>query len=485
MSLQSHSRQIALLVSNILDSKSPAGDVTAPSAPGTPSVTAVSSTQLSITWTASTDISGISYYTVQRSPHSAGTWADVGQAITSPFQDTDLVASTQYDYRVSATDGAHQPNTSAFSSTGTGTTLASGGGDTDVPTAPVLNGTPVVASSTSITVTIDTPSTDSSGILGYNYLISTTSNGTYTVASSQNPSLSFTYTGLTSGTTYFFKVRAVDNSGSAKVGVSSNTVSAATGAGGNVLYRGGFDVAATILSNSTTTDSLGNQYRGSINTSTSGSCKVTFQAGIKVAGAFAQKSEVNYVTTSDYRAEVEHLSAPRPPVQATPTRYAYGFSVMSPDDAAYADPIDAAFFQLHQTAWVCTQLRLVKPAGYTEAQVAFVILDQAVAKRTYIVGPKSTLLPRGTWVRWTIVEDFSTAANGGFTLYLNGNVLASATNIITLETAVHNGLQSSPPYPKTGCYKYPWKYTSGITIKNQIIYHDELLVGDSFNSVQL
>jgi hypothetical protein len=484
LALQSHSRQIALLVSNILDSRSPAGDVTPPSTPGTPTVTAISASQLNLSWAASTDSSGILNYTIERSAHSANTWAAVGIALTNSYQDTGLSASTQYDYRIKATDAAQISNDSAYSGTGTGTTLASGGGDSDIPTSPVLNATPVVVNSTTIRVTIDTPSTDSSGILGYMWLYSTSSGGTFIVHSSLTNSLTYDFTGLSPNTTYFFKVRGVDNSGSSKLGTPSNIVSATTGSVGTVYYRGGFDVTATITSNSTVTDALGNQYRGSINSSSSGNCKVTFQSAIKLFGAFAQKSEVHYTNASDYRAEVEHLTAPRPALSGTPTRLAYRIPVMCPDDASFNDPIDCAFFQLHQTAWVATQLRIAQPAGYTEPQVIFIILDQSSFKRTYILGSKATLLPRGTWVQWTLVEDFSTAANGGFELYRNGVLLASATNIVTLETSLHNGIASAPPYPKTGCYKYPWKYTGGITITFQIIYHDDLVIGDSYNAVQ-
>ena len=49
-----------------------APDSQVPTTPGTPTVTAVGSTSLSLAWTASTDDSGVAYYIIYRSTSSGG-----------------------------------------------------------------------------------------------------------------------------------------------------------------------------------------------------------------------------------------------------------------------------------------------------------------------------------------------------------------------------------------------------------------------------
>jgi len=98
-----------------------AADTTAPSIPTGLSATAVSSSQINLSWTASTDpdnpASQISY-TVYRNGTQVGTTT----AGTTSYADTGLTASTSYTYAVSASDPSH--NTSAQSAGVIGTTLA-------------------------------------------------------------------------------------------------------------------------------------------------------------------------------------------------------------------------------------------------------------------------------------------------------------------------------------------------------------------------
>ena len=89
-------------------------DTTAPSAPANVQTTAVSSTQIDLTWTASTDNVGVTGYRVERCTGSTcTTFAQVGASATNSYSDTGLGAGTTYRYRVRATDAAM--NLSAFS----------------------------------------------------------------------------------------------------------------------------------------------------------------------------------------------------------------------------------------------------------------------------------------------------------------------------------------------------------------------------------
>src|SRR5262249_55543660 len=105
----------------------PPPDTTPPTAPTNLSATATSSTQVNVSWTASTDNVGVTGYQVQRcSGAGCSNFANIGSPTTmTTFNDSGLNASTSYSYRVSASDAAGNP--SSFSNTGSCTTQASGG----------------------------------------------------------------------------------------------------------------------------------------------------------------------------------------------------------------------------------------------------------------------------------------------------------------------------------------------------------------------
>jgi len=99
-----------------------AGDTTAPSVPANLTATAVSSSQINLSWSASTDNVGVSGYEIYRGGSLVGTSA------TTSFSNTGLTASTAYSYTVKAKDAAG--NLSAASNTATATTQAGGGSGT-------------------------------------------------------------------------------------------------------------------------------------------------------------------------------------------------------------------------------------------------------------------------------------------------------------------------------------------------------------------
>jgi len=137
-------------------------DTQPPTAPGTPVLTVVSSTQINVTWTAATDNVGVTGYFVERCAGAGcSTFAQVGAPTATTLPDTGLTASTSYTYRVRATDAAN--NLGPYSATATASTQS--GADTQPPTAP---GTPVltVVSSTQINVTW-AAATDNVGVTGY------------------------------------------------------------------------------------------------------------------------------------------------------------------------------------------------------------------------------------------------------------------------------------------------------------------------------
>jgi chitodextrinase len=118
----------ALSVSELTsDMNTPVGasagaDSTPPSAPGTLTANATSSTQISLTWGAATDDVGVTGYRVERCAGAGcASFAQIATPTGTSFGDTGLTASTSYSYRVRAVDAA---GIWAFSNIGSATTQA-------------------------------------------------------------------------------------------------------------------------------------------------------------------------------------------------------------------------------------------------------------------------------------------------------------------------------------------------------------------------
>ncbi len=177
----------------VLDLSGGGGDTTAPSTPTNLSASAVSSSQINLAWTASTDNVGVAGYRIFR----GGT--QVGTSSTTSYSDTGLAASTTYTYRVAAYDAAQ--NVSAQSSQVSATTSAGGGSDTTPPSTPAnLSSSNITSSSARIAWTA---STDNVGVTGYRVYRGGTQIGT-------SATTSYTDSGLTASTTYTYTVAAYD-----------------------------------------------------------------------------------------------------------------------------------------------------------------------------------------------------------------------------------------------------------------------------------
>ncbi len=211
------------------------GDKTAPTAPvlATPTVNALTVT---VTWTASTDASGIASYTIQRKlstdPDTAwATVATVAGTSTSYANETSVAAT--YNFRAQAVDKSPNANRSAFSNVVSATTTAPTG-DVTAPTVPTGLATSGV---TDTGVTLGwTASTDASGINSYTVQRSI-DDATWTVIANITgvpPATTFADSGLTAGTRYYYRVRAVDNSANLNPSAYSPSVNVTTTGGGTV-----------------------------------------------------------------------------------------------------------------------------------------------------------------------------------------------------------------------------------------------------------
>ena len=109
------------------------GDAQAPSVPAGFSAQAISSSQINLSWTASTDNVGVAGYRIYRCQGTGCTpTTQIATSATNSYSNTGLIASIVYVYRVSAYDAAG--NVSGQSSSATATTQTAA--DTTPPASP-------------------------------------------------------------------------------------------------------------------------------------------------------------------------------------------------------------------------------------------------------------------------------------------------------------------------------------------------------------
>ena len=213
----------------------PAADTSAPSVPTTLLASAVSQSQINLSWNASTDAVGVTGYRLERCVGSGCTnFSQIATPSATSYSNTGLSQNTTYTYRVRATDGAG--NLSGFSSTAAATTPA-----TTAPTAP---GTLTFSAITMTSATASwTAATDDVGVTGYQYRLNA---GNWQTLSNV---LSVNLTSLSPATNYTFEVRARDAAGSwgsVAAGVFATTDTAAPSAPGTPSFSGVTTSAATV-----------------------------------------------------------------------------------------------------------------------------------------------------------------------------------------------------------------------------------------------
>jgi chitodextrinase len=183
-------------------------DVTPPTAPTAPAATAVSSTEIDISWTASTDDVGVSGYTVFRGAVQIATVA----APATTYIDLTVLPLTAYTYTIQAADAAG--NISPASVGASATTPA----DTTPPTSPTVIATPISGTQVGLTWS---GATDNVGITRYTIF----RNGRR-VTFAGGSAAAYTDGGLTPATTYTYTITASDAAGNQSP--ASTPVSATT-----------------------------------------------------------------------------------------------------------------------------------------------------------------------------------------------------------------------------------------------------------------
>ena len=196
-----------LLVDNWRGGEITSSDTQPPSTPATLTASAASGSQINLSWSASSDNVGVTAYVLERCQGaSCSNFAEIATPNATTLNDTGLIASTTYRYRVRARDAAN--NLSSYSPIASATTSAGGGSDTQAPSTPTnLSATP--ASSTVVNASW-LPSTDNVGVTGY--LLERCTGSTCTnfsqIATPTGPTHSDTT--VTQTTTYRYRVLARD-----------------------------------------------------------------------------------------------------------------------------------------------------------------------------------------------------------------------------------------------------------------------------------
>lgn len=203
------------------------GGGSAPAAPTGLTATA-GDTQVGLSWTAS---SGATSYNVYRGTTAGGqSTTPIATGITGmTFTNTGLTNGTTYYYKVAAVNSS---GTSAYSNEGSATPVATGA----APGAPVS----LTATAGHAQVGLSWPA--SSGATSYEIYRGTSSNGQSTTPIVAGiTGTSYTNTGLTNGTIYYYKVRAVNTYGSSGYSNEASATPAAGGGGSATFANASFE----------------------------------------------------------------------------------------------------------------------------------------------------------------------------------------------------------------------------------------------------
>ncbi|GEM_PF-5642835 len=210
-------------------STAPVSDTTAPSVPTGLTATATSSSQINLSWTASTDNVGVTGYRVFRNS------VQVGTSATASYSSTGLSPNTNYAFTVLAYDAVgNESNQSSSASATTQPAL-----DTAAPSAPAgLTATAVSSSQINLSWNA---STDNVGVTGYRIYRCQGSSCTPSAQVGTSAATTYADTGLTAATAYIYRVAAVDavpNVSGQSANASATTQTASSGSGTNYYVDG-------------------------------------------------------------------------------------------------------------------------------------------------------------------------------------------------------------------------------------------------------
>lgn len=169
---------IALILQLFLGSNGVwAADNKAPTKPATLSATPISSTQVSLSWSASTDNVGVTGYRIERCTNSkCSNFTEIARPTTTSYTNTGLTPSTLYRYRVRAADAAG--NLSGYSPIANAQTPVAS--DTTAPQ--VIIDSPASGAQLNGIVTVTATASDNVGVVGVQFYVDGTAIGSEDLA---------------------------------------------------------------------------------------------------------------------------------------------------------------------------------------------------------------------------------------------------------------------------------------------------------------
>jgi fibronectin type 3 domain-containing protein len=241
---------------------------TIPSLPGNLVATSPSSTEIDLSWVASTETAGsIANYWVERClGANCSNFTQVGTSAATSYKDTGLTNGSTYSYRVRSVDASS--NLSPYSNLASATAATP---DTQPPTAP---GSLAATAPSSSQINLSwTAATDNVGVTGYNIERCQGSGCTLFFRVAVATGTTYSDTGLAASTTYVYRVRAADAAGN--LGPYTAVASATTLASGSPNFALSASPAnPTVVpggqGTSTITSTLSNGFSGAIALSASG-----------------------------------------------------------------------------------------------------------------------------------------------------------------------------------------------------------------------
>ncbi len=186
-------------------------DTVPPTPPSSANATAGSSSTINLSWAASTDNIGVTGYRVERCQGATCTaFVQLAATTGTIFTDTGLAANTTYRYRVRAGDAAG--NLSVYSNIASAATPATAG-DTSPPSNP--SGLTATAIGTKSMTLAWTASTDNVGVASYRIerCSGAGCTGFVYAGTTSGTTKTLTQSGLFKGSTYRYRVLAVDAAG--------------------------------------------------------------------------------------------------------------------------------------------------------------------------------------------------------------------------------------------------------------------------------
>ena len=223
-------------------------DAVPPTGPTGLTATTASSSAINLSWTAAPEnppctTSSYNVYRSTKSGFTASSNTLVASGVTSTtYSSTGLAANTTYYYVVEALDSY---GASAASSQASATTQSGGGSCTAVASAPTgVSATASSSNTIGISWTAVTPPANCT-ISSYSVYGGTTANPT-TLLSSSVTGTTYTNTGLSAATTYYYIVKAVDADGTSAASGQAQATTQAASSGTSILS---IDAGGTAESN--------------------------------------------------------------------------------------------------------------------------------------------------------------------------------------------------------------------------------------------